>query len=61
VVTTRLQLLAATTAAAILGCSGIAFAADTYQANLGPMPLNAADRANMVGRGEAAAPWTARY
>ena len=36
-------------------CSGTAFAADTYQTNLGPMPLDAANRVNMLGRGEATA------
>lgn len=34
-----------------------ALAATTYQANLGPMPLDAANRANMLGRGEATASW----
>ena len=32
-----------------------AAAAQTYQANLGPMPLDAATNANMLGRGEASA------
>ncbi|MEO8300256.1 MAG: CHRD domain-containing protein [Rhizomicrobium sp.] len=35
--------------------SGPAFAAETYQANLGPMPLDAANRATKLGRGEATA------
>ena len=34
-------------------CGGAA--AQTYQANLGPMPLDAATNANMLGRGEASA------
>jgi CHRD domain len=41
-------------AAGLLHCSP-AFAADTYQANLGPMPLDAANRSNMLGRGDATA------
>jgi hypothetical protein len=41
--------------AATLLCSGTAFAADTYQANLGPMPLDASNRINMLGRGDATA------
>jgi hypothetical protein len=36
-------------------CGGAAFAADTYRANLGPMPLDAANRVNMLGRGDATA------
>ena len=40
--------------AGLLYCSP-AFAADTYQANLGPMPLDAANRSNMLGRGDATA------
>ncbi len=32
-------------------------AADTYQANLGPMPLNEATKKNLLGRGDAAAVW----
>jgi len=39
--------------AASLLCGGAA--AQTYQANLGPMPLDAATNANMLGRGEATA------
>ncbi len=35
--------------------SGPAFAAETYQANLGPMPLDQANRATKLGRGEATA------
>ena len=34
-------------------CAGAA--AQTYQANLGPMPLDEATKANMLGRGEATA------
>jgi hypothetical protein len=34
-----------------------AFAADTYQANLGPMPLDEATKKNMLGRGDATAVW----
>jgi CHRD domain len=34
---------------------GPARAADTYQANLGPMPLDAAVNKNMLGRGDATA------
>jgi hypothetical protein len=45
----------AAAAAISLLCCGSAFAADTYQANLGPMPLDAANRANMLGRGDATA------
>ena len=40
---------------ALLMCCGPAFAADTYQANLGPMPLDQANNKNMLGRGEASA------
>jgi hypothetical protein len=40
---------------ALLLTAGTAFAADTYTANLGPMPLDAAFGANMLGRGEATA------
>jgi len=36
-----------------LMCGGAA--AQTYQANLGPMPLDEATKANMLGRGEATA------
>lgn len=39
--------------AASLLCGGAA--AQTYQANLGPMPLDEATKANMLGRGEATA------
>ena len=42
-------------AIALLLCCGPAFAADTYQANLGPMPLDQANNKNMLGRGEATA------
>jgi hypothetical protein len=43
-------------AAAALGllCSGSAFA-QTYQTNLGPMPLDEAVKKNMLGRGDATA------
>jgi len=37
-----------------LACAS-AFAAETYQANLGPMPLDQANRATKLGRGEATA------
>ena len=36
---------------------GPAFAAETYQANLGPMPLDEATKKNMLGRGDATAVW----
>jgi hypothetical protein len=52
---TLLRHLAAPAMAAGLLCSGTALAADTYRANLGPMPLDAATNKNMLGRGEAAA------
>ena len=48
----RFGVFAALTAGLSLGP---AHAADTYQANLGPMPLDAANRVNMLGRGEATA------
>ena len=48
------RFAAAAMAAGLLYCSP-AFAADTYQANLGPMPLDAANRSNMLGRGDATA------
>jgi hypothetical protein len=51
---TRLRRMA-TPAIALLLCCGPAFAADTYQANLGPMPLDQANNKNMLGRGEATA------
>lgn len=54
-VSTVLRHLAAPAMAASLLCSSTAFAADTYQTNLGPMPLDAANRVNMLGRGEATA------
>jgi hypothetical protein len=38
----------------LLGC-GSAFAAATYQADLGPMPLDQANNKNMLGRGAATA------
>jgi hypothetical protein len=52
---TLLRRLAAPAMAAGLLYSSAAFAADTYQANLGPMPLDAANRINMLGRGDATA------
>lgn len=44
---------------ALLLCSGsvTANAAMTYQANLGPMPLNEGNKKNMLGRGNSAATW----
>jgi hypothetical protein len=48
------RFAAAAMAAGLWYCSP-AFAADTYQANLGPMPLDAANRSNMLGRGDATA------
>jgi hypothetical protein len=44
---------------ALLLCSGsvTANAAMTYEANLGPMPLDQANGKNMLGRGEATATW----
>lgn len=41
--------------ALVLMLSGAAVAAETYQANLGPMPLDQANRATKLGRGEATA------
>ena len=41
---------------ALLLCGSVcAHAATTYQAGLGPMPLDAANRTNMLGRGDATA------
>jgi hypothetical protein len=54
VLTLLRRLAAAAIAAGLLYCSP-AFAADIYQANLGPMPLDAANRSNMLGRGDATA------
>jgi hypothetical protein len=48
------RLAAAVLAAGQLAC-GSAFAATTYQAGLGPMPLDAANRVNMLGRGDVTA------
>jgi hypothetical protein len=45
-------------AAAFLAC-GPALA-QTYTASLGPMPLDAANRPNLLGRGEATASWDAK-
>src|SRR5438874_3755816 len=42
-------------AVAALMCGGAAFAADTYRAGLGPMPLDEANKHNMLGRGDATA------
>jgi hypothetical protein len=43
---------------ALLLCGGgAAQAAETYATNLGPMPLDAADKANILGRGDAIATW----
>ncbi len=41
--------------AMFLLCCGAAFAATTYQTNLGPMPLDEANKQNMLGRGDATA------
>lgn len=49
-----LRRLAAPAVAALLAC-GPAFGADTYQANLGPMPLDLTNNKDMLGRGEATA------
>jgi hypothetical protein len=54
-VSTLLRHLAAPAMAATLLCGGSAFAADIYQANLGPMPLDEATKQNMLGRGDATA------
>jgi hypothetical protein len=54
-VLTLFRRFAAPAMAAALLCSGAAFAADTYQANLGPMPLDEANKKNMLGRGDATA------
>src|SRR6185436_7244615 len=51
---TVLHRLAGLAAAAVIFCGGGALA-QTYQANLGPMPLDAATNKNMLGRGEATA------
>lgn len=48
-----LRLLAPALAVLLTGAP--AWAADIYQANLGPMPLDQANNKNMLGRGEAAA------
>jgi hypothetical protein len=49
-----LRRLAAPAMALLFAC-GPAFAADAYQANLGPMPLDQANNKNMLGRGDATA------
>ena len=38
-------------AASWMACGASAFAADGYQTNLGPTPLNGSNRANVLGRG----------
>jgi len=53
--TSRMLRLLAVPALAALLAGGPALAADSYQANLGPMPLDQANNKNMLGRGEAAA------
>ncbi|HEX4269990.1 MAG TPA: CHRD domain-containing protein [Rhizomicrobium sp.] len=50
-------MFARLTACAFVLAAAPALAATTYQANLGPMPLDAANKANMLGRGEATATW----
>ena len=52
---TVLTRLAGLAAAAAMFCGSAL--AQTYQANLGPMPLDAATNKNMLGRGEATASW----
>jgi hypothetical protein len=52
---TVLARLAGLAAAAAMFCGSAL--AQTYQANLGPMPLDAATNKNMLGRGEATASW----
>ena len=54
-ISTMLRRLAVPAMAVTLLCGGTAFAADTYQANLGPMPLDEATKKNMLGRGDASA------
>ena len=41
--------------AMVLLCCGTAFAVTTYQTNLGPMPLDEANKQNMLGRGDVTA------
>ena len=53
--TSKLLRLVAAPALAILLTAGPALAADSYQANLGPMPLDQANGKNMLGRGDATA------
>ena len=52
-----LKRLRALPVIALLCCCGSvsALAAMTYEANLGPMPLDAANKANVLGRGDATA------
>src|SRR6476646_5326989 len=52
---TVLTRLAGLAAAAAMFCGSAL--AQTYQANLGPLPLDAATNKNMLGRGEATASW----
>ena len=49
------RMLRLSAALAVLLTGGPAWAADTYLANLGPMPLDQANNKNMLGRGEATA------
>ena len=53
---TLLHRFAGLAVAAAVFC-GAGALAQTYQANLGPMPLDAATNKNMLGRGEATASW----
>ena len=53
--TSKMLHLLAAPALAVLLAGGPALAADTYQANLGPMPLDQANNKNMLGRGEVTA------
>jgi hypothetical protein len=53
-ISTLLGRFALPAMAILMGCNA-AFAADTYQANLGPMPLDEATKKNMLGRGDATA------
>jgi CHRD domain len=49
-----LRLAVSAMAMVLLGC-GAALAATTYQTNLGPMPLDEANKQNLLGRGDAIA------
>lgn len=53
--TSKMLHLLGAPALAILLTAGPALAADTYVANLGPMPLDQANNKDKVGRGEASA------